>query len=148
MAFGYHIYEIPAVLEWKDHKLSKTPGKKRKSSSKINRLIGTHVVFSLLAAPFRYIYALAALLAAAAVGFFGWALYRLLTGEVSVYELIISSLLALFAFLVFGVGLLAQQGRALQRDLWRIRSALQTGEPRQNLSEESARERAREHNAI
>jgi glycosyltransferase involved in cell wall biosynthesis len=148
VAFGYRIYEIPAVLEWKDHKLSRTPGLRRKSSSNINRLIQTHVVFSLLAAPFRYIYALAGLLGAAAVGCFVWAVYRLLTHQVSVYELLLSSVLALFSFLVFGVGVLAQQGRSLQRDLWRIRSALETGEPHQDFPSESRRERASEHNSI
>lgn len=124
IAFGYRIYEIPAILEWKDHKLSKTPTKKRQSSSNINRLIRTHVLFSLLAAPFRYIYVITALLTGVAALLFAWSVVNLLTHQVAVYLFLSSVLLSLFAFLVFGIGVLAQQGRALQRELWRLRGEL------------------------
>ncbi len=129
LAFGYRIYEIPAILEWRHNKFMKTPGKARKSSSKVNRLIRTHALFSMLAAPFRYIYAIAGLLAVLAGGFFVWSVYRLAVREVSVYVFLASVLLALFAFLVFGLGVLAQQARSLQRDLWRLRSAQRGGMP-------------------
>jgi glycosyltransferase involved in cell wall biosynthesis len=127
LAFGYHIYEIPAVLEWKHHKLTKTPGKTRQSSSNVNRLIRTHALFSLLAAPFRYIYFVAVLLAMVSGCFFIWSVYRLITRQVAVYAFLSSVLIALFAFVIFGVGVLAQQGRALQRDLWRLQSELRAG---------------------
>lgn len=124
IALGYRIYEIPAVLEWKAHKLSADPGQPRKSASVSNRLIRTHVLFSLLAAPFRYIYVVALLLAILAAVFFAWSVVNLLTHHVSVYLFLSSVLIGLFAFVVFGIGVLAQQGRALQRDLWRLRSDL------------------------
>jgi len=122
MALGYRIHEIPAVLEWKAHKLGGGPA--HKSSASSNRLIRTHVLFSLLAAPFRYIYVVAALLAGVAGVFFALSVISLLTHRVAVYLFLSSLLIGVFAFLVFGIGVLAQQGRALQRDLWRLRSEL------------------------
>lgn len=124
IALGYRIHEIPAVLEWKANKLTGSPGQKRKSSSVSNRLIRTHVLFSLLAAPFRYIYVVAALLAGVAGVFFAWSAVNLLAHRVAVYLFLSALLIGVFAFLVFGIGVLAQQGRALQRDLWRLRSEL------------------------
>jgi glycosyltransferase involved in cell wall biosynthesis len=124
IALGYRIYEIPATLEWKAHKLVREPGQTRRSSSASNSLIRTHVLFSLLAAPFRYIYVVAGLLAGVAVVFFAWSVINLLTHRVAVYLFMSSLLIGVFAFLVFGIGVLAQQGRALQRDLWRLRSEL------------------------
>lgn len=122
MALGYRIYEIPAVLEWKTHKLGGGPT--HKSSSTSNRLIRTHVLFSLLAAPFRYIYVVAGLLACVAGVFFAWSVVNLLAHRVAVYLFLSSLLSGVLAFLVFGIGVLAQQGRALQRDLWRLRREL------------------------
>lgn len=122
IALGYRIYESSAVLEWRAHMLGGRPARRRKSSSISNRVIRTHVLFSLLAAPFRYIYVVATLLAGLAAVFFAWSVLNLLAHRVSVYLFLSSVLIGLFAFVVFGIGVLAQQGRALQRDLWRLRS--------------------------
>ncbi len=56
-SLGYRIREIPAVLEWKDYKIS---GQKvrRKSSSKINKLVVSHSLFSIFANPVRYVWGL------------------------------------------------------------------------------------------
>lgn len=124
IALGYRICEIPAVLEWKTGKLAGGPGHKRKSSSVSSRLVGTHLLFSLLAAPFRYIYVVAALLAGVASIFFALSVVNLLTNRVAVYFFLSSLLIGVLAFLIFGIGVLAQQGRALQRDLWKLRSEL------------------------
>lgn len=125
LAFGYRIYEIPAILEWKAHKLTKKPTtKKRKSSANINKLIRTHVAFSLLAAPFRYIYPISGALLVVALFFFGGAVYNLFTPAPSVFLLLISFFLMLFGFLLFVVGILAQQGRIVQQEIWRLRSKL------------------------
>ena len=135
LAFGYSIYEIPAVLEWKDHKLSTQPGKKRKSSSKVNKLVRTHLLFSLVAAPFRYIFAVSGLLIAGAIAFFILAVYNLFTPTPSAFYLLTSFFLGLFAFLIFTIAVLARQGRALMHELWRLRSQIRAiapqDEPRQ-----------------
>jgi dolichol-phosphate mannosyltransferase len=124
IALGYRIREIPAVLEWKAHKLGAGPARRRRSSSVSNRLIRTHVLFSLLAAPFRYIYMVAAGLAAVAAVLLAWSAVNFFSQRVAAYLFLSSVLIGLFAFLVFGIGVLAQQGRALQRDLWRLRREL------------------------
>jgi glycosyltransferase involved in cell wall biosynthesis len=124
IALGYRIYEIPAVLEWRAHELAGRPARPRRSSSVSNRVIRTHVLFSLLAAPFRYIYVVAAGLAGVAAVLFGWAVVNYLSQRVAAYLFLSSVLIGLFAFLVFAIGVLAQQGRALQRDLWRLRGEL------------------------
>jgi glycosyltransferase involved in cell wall biosynthesis len=124
IALGYRIYEIPAVLEWRVHELAGSATRLRRSSSVSNRLIRTHVLFSLLAAPFRYIYVVAAGLAGVAAILLGWWLVHFRSEQASAYVLLSAVLIGLFAFLVFGIGVLAQQGRALQRDLWRLRGEL------------------------
>ena len=123
IALGYRIYEVPAVLEWKDHKLTSQPGTPRKSSSNVQKLIRTHLLFSLLAAPFRYLYLASGLFFGTAAGFLGWAVVNLFRpGQPSAFLLLTALLLGVLGFLIFGIGILAQQGRALQRELWRIRS--------------------------
>lgn len=122
LAFGYRIYEVPAILEWKDHKFTKQPGTKRKSSSNVNKLIRTHVLFSLLAAPFRYLYVVSGVLFLIAIAFFVGSVINLFSTTPSAYLFLSALLTGLFAFVMFGVGILAQQSRALQREIWRLRS--------------------------
>jgi len=125
LAFNYRIYEIPAVLEWQDHRLLANPGKQtRKSSANIQKLVRTHVLFSVLAAPFRYLYVGSAGLLLLGAIFLGWAVVNLFTPAPSVYVLMLGLLLWLFSALFFGVAVLAQQGRMLQRELWRVQSMM------------------------
>jgi glycosyltransferase involved in cell wall biosynthesis len=120
IAFGYRIYEIPAVLEWKDHKLTSKTGRKRQSSSKINKLIRTHLLFTFLAAPFRYMYALSGILTLVGLFFFSWAIYNLFNPEPSIFLAITGFFLFLFAFLISALGTLSHQNLATQGELWRI----------------------------
>jgi dolichyl-phosphate beta-glucosyltransferase len=136
LAFGYRISEVPAVLEWKDARLAARPGK-RKSSARVGRLIRTHLLFSLVAAPFRYLFLTSGVLAALAALLLGWGLVNLLTPAPSVYLLLISSTLGSLALLVLGFGVLAHQGRFVQRELWRIRQELR--EVKQELAQERER---------
>ena len=124
LAFGYTIVEIPAVLEWKTHKLTARPGQKRPSAFRVGRLVRTHLLFSLLAAPFRWLYGFAAVLGLVSGGFFVASVASLLTRRVAVYLFLSSLSFALFALLLVGIAVLAQQGRELQRDLWRVQSEL------------------------
>jgi hypothetical protein len=124
LAFGYRIYEIPAILEWQNHRLFMQAGMTRRSSSNVHKVIQTHVLFSLLAAPFRYLYPVSALLGLVSTGLLIWAFCNLFTPEPSIFLLFGSLLLGLIAFVIFGIGVLAQQGRAVQRELWRLRGAL------------------------
>jgi len=122
--FGYRIYEIPAVLEWKDKQLASRKGEERKSSSKINKLIRTHLLFTFLSAPFRYMYVLSGFLTFVGAIFFFWAVYNLFNPEPSIFMAITSFFLFLFAFLISALGTLSHQNLETQGELWRIRSLL------------------------
>lgn len=122
-ALGYRIVEIPALLEWKQYKHE---GKRveRKSSSKVNRLMLTHSLFSLFANPRRYIWPLSALSLLMSAGFLVYGFVRLFLGLVSVYMLIVSLAFAVIALLLFLFGVLTEQGNQLQAEIWRIRQSL------------------------
>jgi glycosyltransferase involved in cell wall biosynthesis len=119
-ALDYRIYEIPAVLEWKEYKHQ---GRRvdRKSSSGVNRLVLTHSLFSLFGNPIHYVWALAALSATLSVVFLGAAVWLYVMEMVSVYSAIISLALAIIAVVLFALGILAQQGNMIQRELWRLK---------------------------
>ncbi|MFV2041264.1 MAG: hypothetical protein ACC644_04650, partial [Candidatus Hydrothermarchaeales archaeon] len=57
-AMHYRISEIPAILEWKEYK-HEGQRTQRQSSSKVNKLIVSHSLFSLFGNPVRYVWMLA-----------------------------------------------------------------------------------------
>lgn len=122
-ALGFRIAEIPSMLEWKDYKHQ---GKrvKRKSSSKVNKLMVTHSLFSLFAHPIRYIWPLGILSSAMAVGFLIVGVVRLFLGLVSVYMLIVALALGIISLMLFVFGVLTQQGNMLQVEIWRLKQDL------------------------
>ncbi|MCZ6672124.1 MAG: glycosyltransferase family 2 protein [Verrucomicrobia bacterium] len=122
-ALGYRIEEIPALLEWKNYK-HKGKRVKRKSSSKVNKLMVTHSLFSLFAQPIRYIWPLSALSMFAAGGFLVTGIIRLFMSLVSVYMLIVALAFALISMLLFIFGVLTQQGSMLQVEVWRLKQDL------------------------
>ncbi len=123
IAFGFRIREIPAILSWQHNKLAKPGAAQRKSSSRIRKLMRTHLLFSSLAAPIRYIGMMSAVLALVATGFLVAAVYNLLTGTApAAFFLLTSLLLYLFVMFVLLIGLLTQQNIVTQQELWRIRS--------------------------
>ena len=94
---------------------------KRKSSSKINKLMLTHSLFSLFANPIRYIWPLAGASLFAALGFFAYGVVRFIMQEVSVYMLIVSLGFAIIAMILFLFGVLTQQGNMIQAEMWRMK---------------------------
>src|SRR5690606_29224350 len=72
-ALGFRIAEVPAVLEWKDHKFGAPGSAKRKSSSRIPKLVRTHLLFGLVVAPFRYIIPAGLAVGVVALGLLAWA---------------------------------------------------------------------------
>lgn len=120
-AFNFKIYEIPCVLEWKDHRLAKKDAPKRKSSSRVKKLMRTHLAFAAVAAPSRYILPISACMAVVSVSFLVWASINLLSGKIAVYLLITGLLIFLIAIIAFAVGMLSYQSTLIQHDLWRIR---------------------------
>lgn len=119
-ALNYRIREIPALLEWKEYKLQ---GERvqRKSSSKVNKLVVSHSLFSLFANPIRYVWGLGLGCGALSLGFLAGGVIRYAMGLVSVYMLIVSLVLATLGLVLFGFGVLAQQNNMIQRELWRLK---------------------------
>src|SRR5258708_23464639 len=84
----------------------------------------THLLFSSLAAPIRYIGFISALLLLPATAFLIAAVYNLATGAPAAFFLLTSLLLYLFVMFVLLIGLITQQNIVTQHELWRIRSEL------------------------
>jgi len=126
-ALKYNIIEIPSVLEWKAYKHQ---GKrvKRKSSSKIKKLVVTHSLFSLFANPIRYVWGLSGVSILVSLIFLIWSFVRLYLGLVSVFTLIISLSFGVIAIILFGFGVLAQQGNMIQRELWTLKQRMNVNE--------------------
>jgi hypothetical protein len=114
------------VLEWKEYK-HKGQRVRRRSSSKINRLIVTHSLFSLFANPIRSVWALSLLSILLSFAFLVGGIVRFVLGKVSVFMAIISLGLAIIALILFCFGLIAQQGHMIQRELWRLKQELGHG---------------------
>ena len=129
MAFNCRIYEIPAILEWRDHKLSDPTKKKRTSSSKAKKLIRTHLLFSIVAAPFRYLFPISILLVVVGSGFLGVAVRNLFFPEPSIFYLLTSFFLFMFAFLIFILGILTYHGLSLSHEIWRLRREIRKNNP-------------------
>jgi glycosyltransferase involved in cell wall biosynthesis len=124
LAFGFVIREVPARLTWQHGKLAKPGAAKRKSSSRVRKLMRTHLVFSAFAAPIRYFLIIVAALATPALGFFIAAVYNLFTPQPSAFYLLTSLSLFLVALIVLLMALLTHQNTATQMEIWRLRSEL------------------------
>jgi hypothetical protein len=114
---GYRIREIPAVLEWKDYKISDQLVK-RKSSSKVRRLVVSHSLFSIFANPVRYVWALSMIFFIGGIIMFFWAVVLFLQNQVSAYVALTSFSLMLIGLLFFVMGVVLRQGYMTQRELW------------------------------
>jgi glycosyltransferase involved in cell wall biosynthesis len=117
IAFGYRLREIPAVLEWKEHKLRGTVVK-RKSSSKVNRLIVSHSLFSIFANPVRYVWLMSGLFAALGVAFSIAAIVFFLLHMVSAFLAIFGVSLMIVGMVLFVLGVVLKQGNIIQQELW------------------------------
>ena len=124
LAFGFLIREIPATLTWQHEKLAKPGSATRKSSSRVRKLMRTHLLFSAFAAPIRYILLIVGILIVPATGFLIASVYNLFTAQPSAFYLLASFFLYLFALFMLLIGLLTHQNIATQTELWRLRSEL------------------------
>ncbi len=124
-ALGYRLSEIPCTLEWKSHKQR---GREigRRSSTRINRLVVSHMLFSLFANPIRYVWGLSAVSILCSLGFLIWGCVRFFSNLVSVYVLLIAMSFAIIALMFFIFGVIAQQGNMVQRELWTLKQDMRT----------------------
>lgn len=121
LTLGYRVGEIPATLEWKEHKLSSPGAKKRKSSSRVAPLIVSHLNFAVFANPIRYFWSLSALCFLGSIACILDAAYRMFVGEVAIYVAIVGLFLGLFGLMFFGFGVTSAQNIKILRELWRKR---------------------------
>lgn len=120
-AYGFKIYEIPCHLEWKEHRLAKAGFPKRKSSSRMPKLIRTHMIFAAAAAPFRYIFPVSAFTVFVSFVFMLMAIVNLFNEIPSAFLFIAALVLFLIALIFFSVGMLSYQNKQTQKDVWRLR---------------------------
>jgi dolichol-phosphate mannosyltransferase len=116
-AFGYRIHEIPAVLEWKQHK-RQGQVVQRKSSSKMNRLIVSHSLFSIFANPVRYVWLLSLAFGTVGLLFFAGAIAMFAMRLVSAYTALFGVSLVIVGMVLFVLGVVLKQGNIIQRELW------------------------------
>ena len=116
---GYKVGEIPAILEWKEHKLAAPGSVKRKSSSKTKKLIFTHLNFAVFANPIRYFWAFSILCFMLAFGFGLGSIYQLVVGSVAIYFTLTCLILGLFGLIFFGFGIVSAQNSKIIMELWK-----------------------------
>ena len=116
-AFGLRIREIPAVLEWKQYK-HRGQRIKRKSSSRVNRLIVSHSLFSIFANPVRYVWGLSLFSLVLGAIFLGVALVSLYLKQDAIYSALLSVSLVILGIVLFVIGVVMKQGNMIQRELW------------------------------
>ena len=117
--FGLHIREIPALLEWKEYK-HQGQRVKRKSSSRVNKLIVSHSLFSVFANPVRYVWAASLFSAFLGAAFFIYAVVLYYLHMVAAYTALLSMALFIVAAVLFVLGVVVKQGNMIQRELWTI----------------------------
>ncbi|MBW2370696.1 MAG: glycosyltransferase [Deltaproteobacteria bacterium] len=117
LTLGKKITEVPATLEWKDYK-QEGKTEKRKSSSKIKKLIRTHLFFSIFAAPIRYLWGLSIIFAIAGASSGIYAFIRYMVSEPYAYGILGCIAFIILAVLLFSFGVITQQNSLLMRELW------------------------------
>lgn len=120
-AFGFRIHEIPTTLEWKEHRL-RGQKLKRKSSTRVNRLIVSHSLFSIFANPVRYVWAMSSISVALGVIWFLFAVTLLYLKMVSAFTALMSVGLLILGILLFVLGVVVKQGKMIQQELWILQS--------------------------
>jgi dolichol-phosphate mannosyltransferase len=123
-SFGHTIREIPATLEWKQHK-RQGQVVKRKSSSKMNRLIVSHSLFSIFANPVRYVWLMSGAFFGLGIVFVAAAMVLFVMRMVSAYTMLFGLSLAIVGMLLFVLGVVLKQGNIIQRELWLMQRAQQ-----------------------
>lgn len=110
--------EVPAVLEWKDHKLVKDSRHQRKSSSNIPQLILTHLRFAIMANPIRYFWFIAFISILAGMGFTLSGVVNYLKNDIAIFYLLMGLLLLIFGIVFFGFGIVMAQNRYIMEETW------------------------------
>jgi hypothetical protein len=96
----------------------------RKSSSRLNRLIVSHSLFSIFANPVRYVWLLSLIFVLLGSGFFLAAVVLFGMRLVSAYTALFGLSLSIVGMVLFVLGVVLKQGNIIQRELWLIQQRL------------------------
>ena len=121
LALDKRIIEIPAVLEWKEHK-QQGRTVQRKSSSKLRQIMNSHLLFSAIVAPIRYLWLAAAIFGLAGASSGVYACLRWYWQEPYANAILGFASFSALAILLFSFGVIAEQNRLLLEDIWRIQA--------------------------
>lgn len=95
LQLGFTIGEVPAILSWPDTKPGEESRGKRTNWSKIFSLVVSHLAFGFFQGVSRLIWPAILLLTLAIPFFGGWAIYRLMMQDVSIYLAILTAVLTI-----------------------------------------------------
>jgi glycosyltransferase involved in cell wall biosynthesis len=135
LTLGYRIGEVAAILSWPAPDKGGESRAKRTNWGRIAALVGSHMAFGLLRGVSHIIVPALAALTIAVVFFGGWAAYRLLVGEVSIYlALLTAVLIVLWVNVLVGFFML-HHILEVQKEIWRTQSqtSLLSGRPREDV---------------
>jgi glycosyltransferase involved in cell wall biosynthesis len=121
LAFGKRIIEIPATLEWKERRRHGRSAKRR-SSSRIGRLVNTHLLFSVIVTPIRYLWFGSAMCGLAAIASMVHAFVRYLSDGPYANAILGFVGFSVLAVLLFSLGVISEQNRMVLKELWRIQA--------------------------
>jgi len=142
-SFGFRIAEIPAILEWKDYK-HEGARVVRKSSSRVNRLIVTHGLFSLFANPVHYVLPASLIVLALGSVAMGIAVVQWSMGAVSAFMAIFGVGLLTLGIILFVLAVVARQGNMIQHELWSLQRILLGMDPAHRVRVDSGRGESRD----
>jgi len=124
LQLGYRIGEVPAILSWPDPVAGQASRGKRTNWGKIGSLIVSHLAFGFFQGVSRLIWPAILLLTMAIPFFGGWAIYRLIQQNVSIYLAILTAVLTiLWVTLIVGHFLL-RHVLQVETELFRAQSML------------------------
>lgn len=119
LTLGFRVREIPATITWEDHRLIRANAPKRKSSTRIQKTINSHLRFIAIAQPVRYFAIFAVVSFILSLAFFIWLAYVWLLGSgPRIFIGLVGILLFLAGFLFTGFSVLFYEVREVMRDNW------------------------------
>ena len=118
-SLGYGFGEIPAVLEWKKFDETKP---KRKSSTKILKIMRSHLKFLFFIRPLKYFWVISLVLISASLLYLTRGVYNIFIGIVGFETFadgLKSLLFAIFGIIFFGFGIFTEQNLTILKELWK-----------------------------
>jgi dolichol-phosphate mannosyltransferase len=123
---GWRIVEVPAILNWNGRENN---GEQvvRRSSTKLDRTVRTHLWFCVFSSPIRYLWCLASICLLMSAACALYAVLRYVWSQPYAYGAIVCLSLLILAVVLFAFGVISEQNRILLRELSRLQSHTRCG---------------------